>query len=126
MRWHHLDLQVSLEVGHVLSKVHERRLTNDASTPKALIDRPQHEMIMRPAQSCPGDHLLQFGLVDHERLAHQAQAAALVQQNKSWPVGVVDVDDQRQFTSPRGRCTFGAFRESFADVRIQNERIPWR
>jgi hypothetical protein len=126
MRSRHFDLEVILEVGHVLSKVHERRLTNDTSTPSAVIDRSKHDIFMPCAQSGRGDHLLQFGLVDHERFADQAQAAALVQQNQSWPVGVLNVDDQRQFSSSRGRRALGAFRESFADVRIQNERIPCR
>jgi len=126
MRWRHSDLQVFLEVGHVLSNVHELCPTNETSTPSAAIDRPKHGIFMRRAQSCRGNGMLQFGLMDNECLADQAQAAVLVQQNKSWPVGVVDVDDQRQLSSPCGRLALGTFRESLADVRIQHERITCR
>ena len=122
MRSRHIDLQVFLEVGHVLSNVRELRLTNETSAPGAAVDRPEHD-IFTPRRSCRGDHMLQFGLLDNERVAEHAQAAALVQKKKSRTVGMGDMDDQRQLSSSCGCVAFGTFREALADVRIQNERI---
>jgi hypothetical protein len=70
--------------------------------------------------------MLQFLLVSDERLAEQAQAAALVHQNKSWASGMVDVDDQRQLSSPCRRLALRTSRKPLVDIRIQNERIPCR
>ena len=78
------------------------------------------------AQPCRGDHMLQFRLMDNERLAEQAQTAALVQKNKSWTIVMFDVDDQWQLSSPCGRVAFGTFRKPLADVRVQNERVTCR
>src|SRR5688572_7277398 len=109
MRWRHLDLQVLLEVGHVFSNVRELGLTDETSAPGAAVDRPEHDVFRPRAQPCRGDHMLQFGLMDNERLAEQAQTAALVQKNKSWTVVMVDVDDQWQPSSPCRRVAFGTF-----------------
>jgi hypothetical protein len=49
MRSRHFDLQIFLEVGHVLSNVHELRLTNDTSSPGTAIDRPENDIVMRRA-----------------------------------------------------------------------------
>ena len=118
MRWRHIDLEVFLEVGHVFSNVHELCLANETSALGAAVDGPQHEVFAPIAQSCRGDHVLQFGLMDNERLAQHAEAAALVQKNKSWAVGVVDVDHQRQLSDSCGRDAFGTLRKPLADVRI--------
>ena len=123
MRWRHIDFQVFLEVGHVFPNVREPRLTNETSAPGAAVDRPEHDIFTPRVQSCRGDHMLQFGLLDNERVAEHAQAASLVQKKKSRTVGMGDMDDQRQLSSSCGCVAFGTFREALADVRIQNERI---
>jgi hypothetical protein len=69
--------------------------------------------------------MLQFGLMDNESFTERAQAAAFIQKNKSWSVGMVDMDYQEQLSSPRGRGAFRTFREPLADVRIQRERVTW-
>ena len=126
MRWRHLDLQVLLEVGHVFSNVCELRLTDETSAPGAAVERPEHDVFTPHAQPWRGDHMLQFGLMDNERLAEQAQTAALVQKNKAWTVVMVDVDDQWQLSSPCRCVAFGTLRKPLADVRVQNERVTGR
>jgi hypothetical protein len=125
MHWRDFDLEVFLEVGHVFSNVHERCLANETSAPGTPVDGSQHEVFTPSTPSGGGDHILQFSLMDDERLAQQTQAAALIQQNKFWAVGVVDVDHQGQLSNPRGCVALGTRRKPLADVRIQNERIPF-
>jgi hypothetical protein len=90
MRWRHIDLQVFLEVGHVFPNVSGLGLARYTPAPSAAVDCPEHDVFTPSAEPC--NQMLQFRLMDDEGLTEQAQAAALVQKNKSWPVGMVDVD----------------------------------
>lgn len=83
MRRYDIDFQVFLEIGHVLSNVQRLRITGKPSTPSTAVNGAQHDVVLRVdcgAEPGPGDHVFQFGSIDDERLAAQAEAACLVEQ----------------------------------------------
>ena len=83
------NFQIFLEIGYVLSNVRKRRLTRQTLAPDGPINGAQHDVVLcldRSGKSSRDDDALQFGAINDERLAHQAEAASLVQKGQSRPV----------------------------------------
>ena len=129
MRRHDIDFQILLEIGHVLSDIRKRCFPTETSAPAAPVNRPEHDVvgrIDRAGNASGDDDALQFESVDNERLANQTETACLVEKNESWSVSMFNVNDQRKFSNPSRGLAAWAVRETFANVRIEHERISRR
>src|SRR5688500_11574709 len=129
MRWHDLDFQVFLEIGHVLSNVRKLRVTSNTAAPGASVDGAQHRVVLSigcGGESRRDDDSLQFGSMDDERLADHTEPAALVQKDQSRALEVPNMEDQREFANPRGQGAARTPREALPHVRVEDKRISRR
>jgi len=124
VRRHDIDLQILLEIGHVLSNIRKLRITTQTSAPNAPVNSPEHDVVRRLARggtAIRDDDALQFGSINDQRLAIQTGAACLVQKKESRAAGIFDVNDQREFSNPSRGLAGRALCEAFANVRVQHK-----
>ena len=129
MRWHDIDFQVFLEVGHVLSDVRKLCVTGSPTAPGATVNGAQHHVVLSigcGGESRRADDSLQFGSMDDERLADHTEPAALVQKDQFRPLARPDMNDQREFANPGRRVAARTPREALPHVRVEDKRIPRR
>jgi mRNA interferase HicA len=124
VRRHDIDLQILLEIGHVLSNIRQLRITTQTSAPGPPVNSAEHNVGRRRDRGgeTSGDNdALQFDSIDDQRFANQTEAACFVQKNESRPAGMFDVHDQGKFSNPSRGIAGRAFRETFANVRVQHK-----
>ena len=124
MRRHDLDVQILLEIGHVLSNIRKRRIATQTSAPGAPINGTEHDVVRRRdrvGQTGGDDDALQFDSIDNQRFANHTEAACLVQKNESRSAGMFDVNDQGKFSNPSRGIAAWALREAFPNVRVEHE-----
>ena len=124
MRGYDVDLQVFLEIGHVLSNIRKLRITTQTSAPGAPVNSAEHDVVRgldRGGKTSGDNDAVQFDSIDDQRFANQTEAACFVQKNESRPVGMFDVNDQREFSNPSRGIAGRAFSEAFANVRVQHK-----
>ena len=124
MRRHDIDFQILLEVGHVLSNIRKLPITSQASAPGAAVNCTEHDVLRRlhrRGKASGNDDGVEFNSIHDERFTNQTQAACLVQKNESRSAGVIDVNNQREFSNPSRGIATRALREALANVRVEHK-----
>ena len=105
------------------------RISGSAASPprprrQVTLNCTEHDVVLRLARGRKAggdDDGLQLDAIDDQRLASHAEAACLVQKNESPSAGMLDVNDQGQFSTPSRGIAAWALRKAFANVRIEHE-----
>src|SRR5262245_9837818 len=112
----------------MFSNIRQLRITDETLAPGTPFNRSEHNVSRFPArgQSGSDDASLQFHAIDDQRLTNQAESSGLVQKEKSWRSGIVDVNDQWNLPNPHRRVAARTFREPLAHIGVQDKRISRR
>ena len=108
----------------MLSNIGKLRISIETSAPGAPVNGTEHDVVRRlgrGGKASGDDDALQLGPTDDQCFANHTEAACFVQKNESRSAAMFDVNDQREFSNPRGRVAGWTLREAFANVRVEHE-----